>query len=244
MTSEGGVGMLQASGAEILRKDGNPVAFGIQELDSIESINTEKMPKELQECHFQIACDVRNPLCGKNGAVYVFGAQKGVREEEKEFFDRKMAHFAEKTKQYIGNDYRMEEGAGAAGGLGFAFLSYFPNVELKPGIDIVIQATGLEQEIKEADIVVTGEGFLDAQTAMGKAPFGIACLAKKYHAKVLAFAGGVAKDATICNTKGIDAFFPIAREAMALKEAMEPANAKENMKLAAEQVFRLLSFFY
>ncbi len=241
MTSEGGVGMLQALGAEILGRDGKPIALGIQDLDSIASINTEKMPKELQECHFQIACDVRNPLCGENGAVYVFGAQKGVREEEKELFDRKMAYFAEKTKEYIGNDYKMAEGAGAAGGLGFAFLSYFPNAELKPGIDIVIQATGLEREIEEADIVVTGEGFLDAQTAMGKAPFGIACLAKKYHALALAFAGGVAKDAQICNTKGIDAFFPIVREAMALKEAMEPANAKENMELAVEQVFRLLS---
>ena len=116
MTSEGGVGMLQALGAEILGRDGKPIALGIQDLDSIASINTEKMPKELQECHFQIACDVRNPLCSENGAVYVFGAQKGVRGEEKKLFDRKMAYFAEKTKEYIGNDYKMAEGAGAAFG--------------------------------------------------------------------------------------------------------------------------------
>lgn len=111
-----GVGMLQALGAEILGRDRKPIALGIQDLDSIATINTEKMPKELQECHFQIACDVRNPLCSENGAVYVFGAQKGVREEEKKLFDRKMAYFAEKTKEYIGNDYKMAEGAGAAFG--------------------------------------------------------------------------------------------------------------------------------
>ncbi|HBI60111.1 MAG TPA: glycerate kinase, partial [Lachnospiraceae bacterium] len=142
MTSECGVGMLQALGAEILLQDGNPVAPGIQDLDCIASINFQNMPKELQECHFQIACDVKNPLCGENGAVYVFGSQKGIREEEKPLFDKKIAHFADKTKEFTGNDYRMAAGAGAAGGLGFAFLSYFPNVELKSGIAIVLEAIG------------------------------------------------------------------------------------------------------
>lgn len=244
MTSEGGVGMLQALGVEILLQDGSLAAPGIQDLDCISSIDVQNMPEELKDCHFQIACDVKNPLCGENGAVYVFGAQKGIREEEKQLFDRKIAHFADKTKEYTGNDYRMEAGAGAAGGLGFAFLSYFPNVELKPGIDIVLEAIELEQEVRDADFVITGEGLLDSQTAMGKAPVGVAKLAKKHGAMVLAFAGGVTKEAAICNTVGIDAFFPIVRGITALEEAMQPVNAKENMALAVEQVFRLLKLLF
>lgn len=244
MTSEGGVGMLQALGVEILLQDGSLAAPGIQDLDRIVSIDVQNMPEELKDCHFQIACDVKNPLCGENGAVYVFGAQKGIREEEKQLFDRKIAHFADKTKEYTGNDYRMEAGAGAAGGLGFAFLSYFPNVELKPGIDIVLEAIELEQEVRDADFVITGEGLLDSQTAMGKAPVGVAKLAKKHGAMVLAFAGGVTKEAAICNTVGIDAFFPIVRGITALEEAMQPVNAKENMALAVEQVFRLLKLLF
>lgn len=244
MTSEGGVGMLQALGVEILLQDGSLAAPGIQDLDRIASIDVQNMPVELKDCHFQIACDVKNPLCGENGAVYVFGAQKGIREEEKQLFDRKIAHFADKTKEYTGNDYRMEAGAGAAGGLGFAFLSYFPNVELKPGIDIVLEAIELEQEVRDADFVITGEGLLDSQTAMGKAPVGVAKLAKKHGAMVLAFAGGVTKEAAICNTVGIDAFFPIVRGITALEEAMQPVNAKENMALAVEQVFRLLKLLF
>lgn len=244
MTSEGGVGMLQALGVEILLQDGSLAAPGIQDLDRIASIDVQNMPEELKDCHFQIACDVKNPLCGENGAVYVFGAQKGIREEEKQLFDRKIAYFADKTKEYTGNDYRMEAGAGAAGGLGFAFLSYFPNVELKPGIDIVLEAIGLEQEVRDADFVITGEGLLDSQTAMGKAPVGVAKLAKKHGAMVLAFAGGVTKEAAICNTVGIDAFFPIVRGITTLEEAMQPVNAKENMALAVEQVFRLLKLLF
>ncbi len=239
-TSEGGVGMLQALGYEFKTQDGNPIRRGLQDLDRIMAISKENVPKVLKECHFRVACDVTNPLCGENGAVYVYGPQKGVKEEEKPIFDGMMAHYADKTQEYIGADYRMAEGAGAAGGLGFAFLSYLPNVELKSGIDIVLEAVGLEQEIRDADIVITGEGRLDSQTAMGKAPVGVARLAKKYGAKVLAFAGGVTKDAGECNEAGIDAFFPIVRGVTTLAEAMEPENARENMALSVEQVFRAI----
>ena len=260
-TSEGGVGMLQALGYEISDGDGQPVGPGLKDLDRIASISGEHVPGELKECHFSIACDVKNPLCGENGAVYVYGPQKGVREEEKQIFDEKMKHFADKTGEYLKRssghagcgeaggtlaaenvctDYRRAEGAGAAGGLGFAFLSYLPNVELKSGIDIVLEAIGLEEEVKNADIVITGEGRLDAQTAMGKVPVGVARLAKRYGAKVFAFAGGVTKDAGECNAAGIDAFFPIVRGVTTLDEAMVLENAKENMTLSVEQVFRAI----
>lgn len=124
--------------------------------------------------------------------------------------------------------------------MGFAFFSYFPNAELKPGIDIVLQAVALEADIKEADVVVTGEGRLDAQTAMGKAPIGVARLAKKHGKKVLAFTGSVGEGAGKCNENGIDAFFSIISGVSTLEEAMIPENAKRNMVLTAEQVFRLL----
>ena len=125
-----------------------------------------------------------------------------------------------------------------SGGLGFAFLT-FTNATLESGINIVLEETRLEYYFKDADIVITGEGRLDGQTAMGKAPVGVARLAKKYHKPVLAFAGSVTKEATECNKNGIDAFFPILRRISSLEEAMNPQNAKENLADTAEQVFRL-----
>ncbi|MCH5268803.1 MAG: glycerate kinase [Lachnospiraceae bacterium] len=240
-TTEGGIGMLKALGYEFLDGRGQPVSEGVYGLEQIASICGEHVPAELKDCHFRIACDVKNPLYGENGAVYVFGPQKGVRAEERQQIDEKLIYFAKKTKEYTGVDNSMQEGAGAAGGLGFAFLSYLPHVELKSGIDLVLDAVCLEDELKDADIVVTGEGCMDRQTAMGKVPVGVAHLAKRYNKKVIAFAGSVKENAGECNEEGIDAFFSIIRGAVTQEEAMLPENAKKNMELSVEQVFRLLS---
>lgn len=132
------------------------------------------------------------------------------------------------------------EMSGAAGGLGFAFLT-FTNAVLESGIQIVLEETELETYLREADVVITGEGRLDGQTAMGKAPVGVAKLAAKYHLPVLAFAGSVTEDARKCNEEGIHAFFSILREITTLDEAMKPENARKNLKDTAEQVFRLFS---
>jgi glycerate kinase len=134
-------------------------------------------------------------------------------------------------------------GTGAAGGMGYAFKT-FTNATLKPGIDIVIEETRLEDYIQDADLVVTGEGMLDHQTAMGKAPIGVARLAKKYNKKVIAFAGAVKMDAEECNKNGIDAFFPIVRGITTLEEAMNPQNAKDNLTATAKQVMRLIMAYY
>lgn len=238
-TTDGGVGMLQALGFEFLDENGKALQYGIQELDKIAEIKKEKVPKELETCHFKVACDVKNPLLGEHGAVYVYGTQKGVKEDEKADFDRKMAHYARCTAEFTGFDAVMKEGAGAAGGLGFAFLSYL-DAELQSGITIVLEALQLESEMKGADFVLTGEGRLDAQTAMGKVPVGIAKLAKRQGCKVLAFAGGVTKDAVLCNQEGIDAFFPVVRGVCSLDDAMKKENAVQNMRDSVEQVFRLL----
>ena len=129
-------------------------------------------------------------------------------------------------------------GAGAAGGMGFAFLA-FTNAVLESGIDIVLAETALASYVRDADLVVTGEGRLDGQTAMGKAPVGVARLAKQYGKPVVAFAGSVTPDAVACNEVGIDAFFPILRGVSTLEEAMAPDNARRNLTDTAEQVFRL-----
>ncbi len=238
-TNDGGIGMLKALGFDFLDEDGNDVGQGAQALAKIASIGIENVNKNIYNCHFKVACDVNNPLCGENGATYIYGPQKGVPGDMKESLDQGMANYALQTKKALGNDHALTPGAGAAGGMGFAFLSYL-NAELTPGIELILDAVQLEDELTNADIVITGEGRLDHQTAMGKAPVGVAKLAKKYGAKVLAFAGGVTKDAVACNDAGIDAFFPIIRGITSLEEAMNPSNARDNMIATVEQVFRIL----
>lgn len=239
-TTEGGIGMLSALGYEFYDEDDNilPPVFG--SLARVRKIKADKVPEELKQCHFKIACDVTNPLCGELGCVYIFGKQKGVQEHEKAQMDKMMRQYADCVEKFAGKHYSDIPGAGAAGGLGFAFLFGLENVELKSGIDIVLNAIQLDKELKNADIVVTGEGRLDGQSAMGKVPVGVAKAGKKSGCKVIALAGSVADDAAACNKEGIDAFFPIIRGATTLNEAMDIKNAQKNMKNTAEQVFRLI----
>lgn len=239
VTNDGGIGMLKALGVRFLDENGEDAGEGGQALAKVARIDVSGMNPLLKECHIQVACDVNNPLCGENGSTYVYGPQKGVTEDMKKTLDEAMAHFARVTSETLENDYMNTPGAGAAGGLGYAFLAY-TGAALTPGIELILDAVGLEEELSGADVVVTGEGRLDFQTAMGKAPVGVARLAKKYNAKVIAFAGSVTKEATACNKEGIDAFFPILRSVCTLAEAMDPVAARNNMTATAEQVFRLL----
>ena len=240
-TTEGGIGMLNALGWEFLDERGEPLPPVFDSLGKIGTIRRRTVPEVLEACRFQIACDVNNPLCGPNGAVRIYGPQKGVRPEELEAMDAAMARFAEATAAFTGRDLSSMPGAGAAGGLGFALMSYLPHVALRPGIDIVLEAVGLKDAVKDADVVVTGEGRMDGQTAMGKVPVGVARLAKRHGCRVVAFAGSVTEDAVKCNEAGIDAFFPIVRDVITLDEAMQTNVAIHNMELAVEQTFRLLS---
>ena len=239
VTNDGGIGMLKALGVRFLDENDEDAGEGGQALAKVARIDVSGMNPLLKECHIQVACDVNNPLCGENGSTYVYGPQKGVTEDMKKTLDEAMAHFARVTSETLENDYLNTPGAGAAGGLGYAFLAY-TGAALTPGIELILDAVGLEEELSSADVVVTGEGRLDFQTAMGKAPVGVARLAKKYNAKVIAFAGSVTKEATACNKEGIDAFFPILRGVCTLAEAMDPVAARNNMTSTVEQVFRLL----
>lgn len=238
-TNDGGIGMLQALGYDFLDKDGAPVAYGGAGLQSIARIQAENVLPALKDCTFRVACDVTNPLCGPMGSSAIYGPQKGATPEMVKELDEALLHYAELSKETFDHADRLYPGTGAAGGMGFAFLTY-TNAVLESGIKIVLEETGLEEEMKDADFVITGEGRLDSQTALGKAPIGVAHLAKKHDKKVLAFAGCLTPDAGVCNENGIDAFFPILRRVITVQEAMEKENARENMIRSVEQVFRLI----
>lgn len=238
-TNDGGIGMLQALGYGMLDKNQNQVPFGAKGLKELVRITDENVFPKLRECTFRIACDVTNVLCGEQGCSAVFGPQKGATPDMIKQMDKWLARYAELTTQKYPHANANRAGTGAAGGLGFAFLSY-TNAVLDSGIKIVLEEIKLEQDIKSADIVVTGEGRLDGQTAFGKAPIGVAEIAKKYNKTVLAFSGCATEDAVICNQYGIDAFFPILRTIQTLEEAMDSKNAEKNLLFTAEQVFRLI----
>lgn len=237
-TNDGGVGMLSALGFSFTDKEGNPIrqgAIGLSELVTIETKN--KMPM-LSECHFSVACDVNNPLCGDNGCSVIFSPQKGGTKETIPLMDAWLSRYAELTKEIFPEADAAQNGCGAAGGIGFAFLSYL-NADLYGGIDLVLRTVGLERQIVDADVVITGEGRLDHQSCMGKAPVGVASLAKKYGKPVIAFSGCIGDGAKETHRHGIDAFFPIVQKPCTLTEAMEKEQAYRNLRNTAEEVFRL-----
>lgn len=238
-TNDGGIGMLQALGYDFLNSKGNAVPYGAKGLEDLAEIRKEHVLPELAQCEFKVACDVTNPLCGPLGASAVYGPQKGATPEMVREMDQWLADYAKLAANCSESADAEHPGTGAAGGLGFAFLT-FTNAVLESGIKIVLEETKLEQYIQDADIVITGEGRLDGQTAMGKAPVGVAKLAGKYKIPVLAFAGSVTKDARKCNEEGIHAFFPILRGITTLEDAMDAENARRNLMETVEQVFRLI----
>lgn len=238
-TSDCGVGMLQALGYIFRDAQGKPIGLGGQEVGRIASVDDSQVLPALKDCTFDVACDVTNPLFGNWGAAYIFGPQKGASPQDVKVLDDVSRSFAAVTQRYTGHDLSQTAGAGAAGGMGFAFLAYLHG-RLRSGIQIVLDSIRLAEAVQDADYVITGEGRLDAQTAMGKAPIGVAKLAKQYGAKVIALAGCTTADAAECNHQGIDAFFSIVDKAMPLEEAMNKETALRNMTNTAQQVFNLI----
>lgn len=238
-TNDGGIGMLEALGYVFYDSDGRPVGREGKELTKITSLSTEGAMQELKECQFKIACDVNNPLCGPLGASNVFGPQKGATPEIIAILDAGLNNYSEVVKNSLNKDTAKYPGTGAAGGLGYAFLTFLEG-KLESGISIILDKINLEQDIIDADYVITGEGRLDFQTAMGKAPIGVARLAKKHGKKVIAFAGGTTEDAVKCNEEGIDAYFGVLQLPMSVEMAMEYETARKNLISSATQVFRLI----
>ena len=236
-TTDGGMGMLQALGFSFLDAEGREVGRGAKALPFVASISSKNAMPELKDAEFSIACDVNNPLCGPRGSAAVYGPQKGLKDIEAT--DAHMASYARICANFTGKDMREYPGAGAAGGLGFGFLTFL-NATLHSGVDLVLNTVGIDDALDGADIAVTGEGRIDAQTAMGKAPGGVAKRAKARGCRVIAFSGCVTEDARAVNQHGIDAFFPIMRAPATLEEALDKENARHNLADTAEQVFRLL----
>lgn len=238
-TNDAGIGMLQALGFEFLNAQGRAVKGVGGELKNITNIKTDNCLPELAECSFKIACDVNNPLFGTNGAAYIYGPQKGANAEIVRELDAGLVHFAELVKRDLLQDVAQVPGAGAAGGLGYAFMAFL-HAELRSGIELILAEINLQADLAGADFVITGEGRLDAQTAMGKAPIGVARLAKKHGAKVIALAGCTTDDAVQCNQAGIDAYFSVVNTAMDLQEAMREEIAYNNVRQTSIQIFNLI----
>jgi glycerate kinase len=231
--------MLKALGFGMYGENGKEVENGAKGLKELARIDLDTADPILAECEFNIACDVTNPLCGDNGCSAIYGPQKGATPEMIREMDAYLEKYAELTKSVIPDADKNYPGCGAAGGIGFAFREYLGGA-LKSGISLILDATDAEKFIKDADIVITGEGRLDGQTAMGKAPVGVARLAKKHGKTVIAFSGCVTDDAVKCNEEGIDAFFPILDTVRTLDEALDKKTAHKNLSRTAEQAFRLI----
>jgi len=216
-TNDGGAGMVQALGVKLLDKDGEEIGFGGGELKNITKIGINYLDERLFNTEVLVASDVSNPLCGPKGASRIYGPQKGATPEIIEELDESLAHFAEAIKRDLNKDIKDIPGAGAAGGLG-ASLMAFLDAELKPGIDIVIEIVKLERAIKDADLIITGEGKIDSQTIYGKVPVGVAKIAKKYHVPVMAIGAIVDQDAEIVYKYGIDFLVKVTDSPMSLTE--------------------------
>ena len=241
-TNEGGAGCLQALGFDLLNAQGKPISYGAQGLSKLATVSETHVLPELHYCTFHVACDVTNPLCGERGCSAVFAPQKGADVAMIREMDQTLARYADLTKKLHPEADAAAPGAGAAGGLGFGLMAYL-GAELTPGVELILRETGLATAIQKADLVITGEGCLDAQTAMGKAPAGIAKLAKRYGKPVIAFCGAAGEGADACHAVGVDAYFPILRRVESLEEALDPMNAKQNLTDTAEQAFRLIQLY-
>lgn len=236
-TNDGGEGMAKALGIEFTDRDGKDIGFGGGSLYKLYKIDLSKIDKRIYECNILAACDVDNPLCGERGASFVFGPQKGASPEDVKILDNNLRHYGEIIEKTLGKKIINYEGAGAAGGLG-AGLLVFLNAELKSGVEIVIETTGLEKKIKDADLAITGEGMIDFQTAFGKAPYGVAQVASKYGVPVIAITGGIGKGANTLYNKGFNSIFSIVDRPMSLNEAME--NGSMLLEDTAERIMRTL----
>lgn len=235
-TNDGGAGMAQALGAKFLDEKGEELPFGGATLARLEHIDVSNLDPRLADFDVTLASDVNNPLCGPRGASAIYGPQKGATPEMVKQLDAALAHYADVIQKDLGIDFRDVPGAGAAGGLGLG-LMVFLKAKLIPGIDVVIKATNLVADLKDADLVFTAEGRIDRQSAMGKVPTGVALKAKEFGSPVIALAGEVADDSRVVYEQGIDAILSIAPGPISLDQSM--ADAEKLITNAAECAMRL-----
>jgi glycerate 2-kinase len=238
-TNDAGVGMLQALGFQFYNKDGSAVSFGGAVLKDIIKIDASLVPEKVRSTRFRVACDVNNPLYGVNGAAYIYGPQKGASPEMVVKLDEGLQNFAGVVLEQFGFNLQGISGAGAAGGLGAAFAGFL-QAKLESGVAVILEMTRLEEKLEGVNLVITGEGKLDGQTSMGKAPAGIAGLAKKHKIPAIAFAGDVSERNPSLHDSGISAYFTIVGGPVDLGVAMNPEIARGNLRRTAEQLGRVL----
>jgi glycerate 2-kinase len=237
-TNDGGAGMVQALGGKLLDVNGCEIGFGGGALANLHSINLEDFDGRLNEIRFEVACDVENPLLGETGASAVFGPQKGATPELVRVLDQNLGHFARIIERDLGMDVSEIPGAGAAGGLGAGLLAFLP-CQLRKGIQIVVEATGLEDHIRDASLVITGEGKIDSQTIYGKTPLGVAAVAQKYNVPVIALAGSLGAGYQAVYQHGITSVFSIVPGITTLEDALK--NAHQNIVNTTRNIASLLN---
>lgn len=235
-TNDGGAGALMALGASFKNADGEEIVLGGGALKELAEIDLSEFDKRIYDVEIIVACDVTNPLTGETGASHVYGPQKGATPEMVEMLDSALGNFATVSKELLGEDYSVCPGAGAAGGLGFALLA-FCKAKFAAGIDIVLDVCGFEKELKDADLVITGEGRIDGQSVCGKVLYGIGMRAKEQGVPVIAIGGGVKEDSDALLDCGITAMFSIANGPMTLEYAME--NGKKLIYQVAKNIMRV-----
>ncbi len=232
-TNDGGTGMLKALGFDFKDNKGKDISLGAKGLKDLARICFDNVIKELYECNFKIACDVKNPLCGTWGCSKIFALQKGATVEMAEQMDKWLENYAGLTKKFIPDSDADFPGAGAAGGMGFAFMAYLKG-NLVSGLDLVMEKINLEEKIQWADIVVTGEGKIDEQSTMGKVVGGVSRCAKKHSKKVIAFCGICSEEIRL---NGVEKIFSVSEKTDDLNEVMKYDIAYENLKNKAKDVF-------
>ncbi|KSU87426.1 MULTISPECIES: glycerate kinase [Priestia] len=232
-TNDGGAGMAKALGAQLLDAEGNEILDGGGALGNLAFINLSTLDSRLQHVKIEVACDVDNPLTGERGASAIFGPQKGATPEMVALLDRNLRHYAAVLERDLGQKIDDVPGAGAAGGLGAGLLAFL-QAELKRGVDIVIEATNLLEAVRDADVVITGEGKIDGQTIYGKTPIGVAKTAKKHGIPVIGIAGNIGADSHVVYEHGIDALFSIVPGVTTLENAF--ANASDYVEKTAMNV--------
>lgn len=232
-TNDGGVGMMQALGAKFLDAQSQPLAPGGAALAQLADIDLAALDSRLKQIAFTVACDVDNPLCGEKGASAVFGPQKGATPEMVQQLDAALRHYGELLERTTGQAVMDTPGAGAAGGMGAALLGML-QAQLRPGIEIVIETLRLEDAVRDADLVITGEGRLDSQSIRGKTPIGVARVAKRYGLPVIGIAGSLAQDHQVVYQHGIDAAFSVIDRIVTLEQAL--ADAAHNLQVTARNV--------
>lgn len=235
-TNDGGAGMLQELGVQLLDQNGAQLDFGGENLAHLHRVNLNLLDPRLSQTRFQVACDVDNPLCGEKGASAIFGPQKGATPEMVRQLDQALYHFSQIVERDLAMNIRDHAGAGAAGGMGGG-LMILPNTQLKAGVQIVVETVRLAEHLKDADLVITGEGRMDSQSAHGKTPIGVAKTAKRFDKPVIAIVGCLREDYEVVYEHGIDTVFPILRQLGSLEDTLK--NGRENLISTAQNVARL-----